>query len=572
MTYKENKIICNPLNLMYRYQIREIRKKHHVFREAADPTMILHNDKYLLFCSMSGGFWYSDDMYDWKFHETPELPIYDYAPDVRLINGRIVFSASKIGGKCRFYVSSDPLHEPFAPLEEAFPWWDPHLFQDEDGSVYFYWGCSTKPLKGIRLDPETLKPMGKKKLLIGGNPDKYGWERRGENNVATKPVNFMGFVFNLLMGKGPFIEGAYMTKYNGRYYLQYAAPGTEYNVYSDGVYVGDDPLGPFTYQPHNPFSSVPGGFITGAGHGSTFQDKNGKWWHITTMRISVNENFERRIGLFPCDFDSDGILHCEQELADYPFDVESGTKTDLMLLDGEPSASTFQPGFEPEKGCNEDVRSWWAADDNSDEQWFRLDLGGSKTVCAVQINFADHQMDAPEDLIKRQHKTILGGRTICITHKKIGYILECSENGIDWSILHDTRTNETDYCHDFIVLGEPSKARYLKLSHMTLPFNGVPAISGLRVFGYGNGPKPAQVQAIKGEHIGHLNIQLSWKDAVGATRYNVRYGIAPEKLYSSWQTPNNSLNLSTITTGETYYAAVDSINENGITPGEIVRL
>ena len=45
-----------------------------------------------------------------------------------------------------------------------------------------------------------------------------------------------------------------MTKHAGKYYLQYGGPGTEFSGYGDGVYVGDMPLGPFTYQAHNPFS------------------------------------------------------------------------------------------------------------------------------------------------------------------------------------------------------------------------------------------------------------------------------------------------------------------------------
>ena len=61
----------------------------------------------------------------------------------------------------------------------------------------------------------------------------------------------------------PFIEGAWMTKHGGHYYLQYGAPGTEYNVYADGTYVGDDPLGPFTYAPYNPVAYKPGGFVHG---------------------------------------------------------------------------------------------------------------------------------------------------------------------------------------------------------------------------------------------------------------------------------------------------------------------
>ena len=34
----------------------------------------------------------------------------------------------------------------------------------------------------------------------------------------------------------------------------------------------DMPLGPFTYAPYNPVAYKPGGFVQGAGHGSTFED------------------------------------------------------------------------------------------------------------------------------------------------------------------------------------------------------------------------------------------------------------------------------------------------------------
>ena len=37
------------------------------------------------------------------------------------------------------------------------------------------------------------------------------------------------------------------------------------------------------------------------------------------MRISVNDIFERRIGIFPAGFDDDGVLFCNQNFADYPF-------------------------------------------------------------------------------------------------------------------------------------------------------------------------------------------------------------------------------------------------------------
>ncbi|MCI1141387.1 hypothetical protein MOP88_01970 [Sphingomonas sp. WKB10] len=56
-----------------------------------------------------------------------------------------------------------------------------------------------------------------------------------------------------------------MTKVGGRYYLQYGAPGTEYNAYATGTYVGTSPMGPFTYAAYNPVGYKPGGFVQGQG-------------------------------------------------------------------------------------------------------------------------------------------------------------------------------------------------------------------------------------------------------------------------------------------------------------------
>ena len=103
-----------------------------------------------------------------------------------------------------------------------------------------------------------------------------------------------------------------MDKYHGKYYLQYACPGAEYNVYADGVYVSDSPLGPFVLAENNPYSYHPGGYMPGAGHGSTMWDRNGNLWHASTMRISVNHQFERRVGIWRAGFDEDGELFCNQ--------------------------------------------------------------------------------------------------------------------------------------------------------------------------------------------------------------------------------------------------------------------
>ena len=54
---------------------------------------------------------------------------------------------------------------------------------------------------------------------------------------------------------------------------------------------------------------------------------------------------------------------------------------------------------------------------------------------------------------------------------------------------------------------------------------------------------------------------------------NVRYGIAPDKLYQSWLVYDaDEVTLSTLMAGQTYYICVDSFNENGITTGKIIKM
>ncbi len=576
-----SKIMCNPMNLEYRYQYKKGPLGTGVFREAADPTIVLYNNIYYLFPSMSVGFWYSDDLYAWKYRAAPELPAYDYAPDVRAVNEGIVFTASKRGEKCSIWFSDDPLKTAFRKVSTPLEFWDPDIFQDDDGRVYLYWGCTTRePIWGIELDAKTMMPIGKKTAIIPENEAEHGWERVGEDNVLQPPKTFGDRLIRLALGTKPCIEGAFMTKHNGKYYMQYATPGTEHNVYANGVYIGETPLGPFTYQSHNPFSSKPGGFITAAGHGSTFQDKSGRWWHTATMRISVNDNYERRIGLFPCDFDEDGILYCNQNFADYPFDLDRTSDTRMtekpewMLVSykAEMSASSHQTGYGPELAADENIRTWWAAETAGKEEWLKLDLGRVMTVNAVQINFADHKLALPNLKKSQMVKENIGFRKIFAEKQETSFVLEGSD-GTEWKTVYDNRRKHTDFTHDLIVFDEPLVCRYLRISNMHVSMGGVPAVSGFRVFGNGNGTAPEQTELTEHTTAGDLDICLRWKKADGAIGYNIRYGIAPDKLYSSYQVyEQTELNLSMINKGQPYYAAIDSFNENGITSGEVTRI
>jgi hypothetical protein len=64
------------------------------------------------------------------------------------------------------------------------------------------------------------------------------------------------------------------------------------------------------------------GFIGGTGHGSTFQDSQGRYWHADTALIGVRHPFERRLMVFPSGFFPTGSgpnrLVAQTYLGDYP--------------------------------------------------------------------------------------------------------------------------------------------------------------------------------------------------------------------------------------------------------------
>lgn len=598
-------IFCNPLNVPYHYQFNADLRNNGVLkicREAADPSMILFHGRYWIFPSMNLSVWVSDDLAHWESRPLPEsLPLYDYAPDVRVLGDWVYFSASSRDHNCSFFRTKDILNGPYEKIEGSFPYWDPNLFPDDDGRVYFYWGCSSmEPIYGVELDPETMRPITEKRALIEGKPYQHGFERFGENNSilpasdAEIEQKFQGFLkarnmtedmlppgmANAVKGMfadRPFIEGAWMTKRAGKYYLQYAFPGTQFNVYGDGVYVADRPLGPFTMAENAPFSFHPGGFLPGAGHGSTMEDREGAWWHTATMRISVNHDFERRVGLWPAGFDERGELFCNQRFGDWPQDTEKlrrapWAEPDWMLLSAgkRVTASSHTPGHEPEKAAEENVQTWWQAETNAPGEWLRLDLGRIMDVRAVQVNFADDKLDIPSPGPIQGSST--QPRYIDPALQRTRWLLEVSEDGERWTILEDKRESDTDLPHDLVVREEGVCCRYVKLTVSEVPYAQRPCVSGLRVFGLADGEKPAP-PVFTAEPVNALDMLVHICQTSNALGYNILWGSAPDKLYHSWTVyVAGDVRIGALVDGRDYYVRVDAFNESGVTEGTVQKL
>ena len=593
--------LCNPVNINYRYQFNMDPRLHgqmQICREAADPSMILFHGRYYIFASMTLGVWVSDDLAHWENHRLPkELPLYDYAPDVRVMGDWVYFCASRREENCDRYRTKDILNGPYEKIEGSFPFWDPNLFIDDDGRVYFYWGCSNiTPIWGVELNPQTMQPISEKRVLVEGHPFEVGYERVGEDNsqlpASEAEIDAAYAAFHKRQGisedqvpeqvkplirgmfsRKPYIEGAWMDKQNGRYYLQYACPGTQYNTYSDGVYVSSSPLGPFTLAGNNPYSYKPGGFLPGAGHGSTMRDKKGAWWHTATMRISMNHDFERRVGIWPAGFDADGELFCNQRYGDWPMTVEGDPWRDpaWMLLSAgkKATASSFTEGHEPEKATEENVQTWWRASTTDRTEWLQIDLGRDFDVHAIQINFADDKIDipCPGQIVGGSQARYIEERDLATQWKLTG-----SADGKDWFVIEDKSDVQTDLTHDLILREEGIRVRFLRLSDMAVPYGQQPCISGLRVFGLGQGEKPAApVFTVRREN--DLDMMVSVQSQENTLGYNILFGNSPNKLYhSSMNFKAGDQRIGALIKGRNYFVRVDAFNENGITEGTCVRL
>ena len=546
---------CNPLNLDYGYCPIPNFVTQGKHRTTADPVIVLFKGNYYLFSTNQWGYWWSGDLLHWTFAPRkflkPQHKVYDdlCAPAAWVMGDSLYLLGSTYTQDFPIWASTDPRRDDWREAVGAFKAgaWDPAVFLDDDGRLYLYHGSSNLyPIYGWEIDRKTLQPIGEHVPLIQLHDDVYGWERFGEHQDNT----FLR----------PFLEGAWMNKHAGKYYLQYGAPGTEFSGYGDGVYVGDHPLGPFTYQPHNPFSYKPGGFARGAGHGATFQDKLGNWWHTSTIVINVKNNFERRMGLWPAGFDAHGTLYCNTAYGDYPTflpraageDHAKGNFAGWMLLNyNKPVAvSSTLGGFSANFAVDENLKTYWSAATGDAGEWIQSDLGAVSMVRAVQINYADQDAEVM-------------GKVPGLYHQ---YNLYGSLDGQRWRTLIDKSANTTDVPHDYVELESPTEARFIKLESLHVP-TGKFAISGLRVFGLGHGSRPEPVKqfaALRGD-TDRRNAWLRWQVNPAATGYVIYAGIAPDKLYTSIMVYGaNDYDFKAMDKNQAYYFQMEAFNENGI--------
>lgn len=537
---------CNPLNVDYTYMIYN-SDKDISYRSGADPAVVEFRGEYYMFVTRSHGYWHSTDLQNWKFIKPGRnwYPQGCNAPAAHNYKDSVLYVAGDPSGAMSILSSADPASGNWdATPAILHDLQDPDLFIDDDGKAYMFWGSSNVyPIRGMELERNRrFIKKGDTKELFNKDMDKHGWERFGENHADT-----------VLSG---YIEGPWMTKHNGKYYLQYGAPGTEFNVYADGVYVADNPLGPYTYQRHNPVSYKPGGYMNGAGHGSTVLGPGGRYWHFASMSLSINVNWERRLCMFPAGFDSDGIMYVDTRFGDYPRYAPSvarkaGEFRGWMLLSYKKpvTVSSSAGEFGAESLTDELTKTYWLAEADNDRQWAVIDLEKPANVCAVQINYHDY-------------KSNMYGKIDGLRHR---YTIEGSADGKTWETLVDRSDSYKDTPNDYVEVEFPKLVRYVRYRNIDVPTPHL-AVSEIRVFGLGTGKIPARPKRLTLDRkADRRDVAISWQPVEGAQGYNIIWGIAPDKLYSSWMVyDNNELLMKTLSTNQDYYFCIEAFNENGV--------
>lgn len=552
---------CNPINIDYGYTPIPNFSTWGRHRTTADPVIVNYKGDYYLFSTNQWGYWWSSDMLNWNFISRsflrPWNKTYDdlCAPAVGIIGDTMIVMGSTYTRDFTIWMSTNPKGNEWKPLVDSFDigGWDPAFFTDDDGRLYMYNGSSNVyPIYGVELDRKTLKPQGARKELYFLESWRYGWQRFGEHMDNT----FLD----------PFIEGTHMTKYKDKYYLQYGAPGTEFSGYADGLLAGNGPLGPFEAQ-SDPLSIKLGGFVRGAGHGATFQDNYNQYWHVATTVISVKNTFERRIGIWPTGFDEDDVMWCNTTFGDYPHyipspDIKSEYGKDglspyftgwMLLNYNKPvQASSTLGAYVPNNAVDELIKTYWSAKTGNKGEWFQSDLGNISTVYAIQINYADQDVDDDR----------LGKRTDQYHQYKLFYSID----GKRWNLLVDKSNNKKDVPHDYVQLEKPVQARYIKIENIYMP-TGKFALSGFRVFGHGNGARPDSVQdfVVLRTEKDKRSAFIKWKPVDNAYAYNIFYGTHPDKLYTSIMVhSNNEYWMKAMDAKRTYYFSIQAVNENGV--------
>jgi xylan 1,4-beta-xylosidase len=469
-----------------------------------DVTVVREANRYYLF-GTGGGAWVSSNLVDWKYQAVEvrgaRVPV---APHVVKYKGAFYMS----GNSAPLYKASDILGpyelagpwknekgEPWTGVSNGTPWngaFDVDIFIDHDNKPYLYApGRSTDGIYVAPLNPEDLTRFtAAPKRLFGFDPS-HVWERWGEANEYSHEA---------------WIEGPWMFKRNGVYYLQYSGSGTQWLSYATGVYTARSPLGPFTYAPGNPVLRKTTGVVTGPGHGCVVQGPDGNWWQFYTIVLS-NPPGGRRLGMDPIGFDAGGNMFVRARetpqwapgvVANPAKNGDSGsiplTINKLRNMHQQGRFSSQRPGHDAAYAVDNSNGTWWEPAEDDAQPSLTIDLGSTTEFAAEQLFTVDSSRI--EFVAGRGGFGAPGGRGAA-AQKPTGstafrYKIEASRDGQTFTTILDKTGNGVTKYTDFDEL-PPTPCRYVRLTVTDWPHivNSPLGIMEFTVFGTAlETPKP----------------------------------------------------------------------------------
>lgn len=433
------------------------------WRETADPSVLYEDGRWYLYSSC-GMVYYSDDFCTWK-HQRMEPYDCGYAPTVVKHKGKYYLC----GSLSDLYVSESPFG-PFesigrftlpdgAPLERCY---DPMLFSDDDGRLYLYYSTGLPEVLGAELDGDSpCRLLADPILLIKYDPS-HIWERNGENNEDKELCS---------------LEGPWMFKRNGIYYLIYCAPGTEYSTYAMGAYKGTGALCGFEYMKTNPFTSKKWGVVRGPGHGCVAEGPNNTLWAFYTCTMCYMDPMERRIGYDPIYINEDGDLVCP-EITENPRwapgatdDPISNGDTGLLCVTGRRRcyATSCASGRDAIYATDEDLMSWWQPADDDREPSLTIQMAPLGVLCsAVRLIWRDVGLSVKNG----------------VSAGPFRYKLELRDTvaSEEWTVVLDRADSTEDMVVDYRTF-DSIKANQARLTIYGSPCGVTPGLVNISIFG-----------------------------------------------------------------------------------------
>ncbi|MDO4292356.1 MAG: family 43 glycosylhydrolase [Eubacteriales bacterium] len=458
MEYKFKRTYCNPLPMPDYPHGSEVNGFSNC-RELADPTVIWHRNKWILYATI-GSVYESEDYKNWKVCTQCDMP--------KLVAPTVVEHKNKfylMGSESALYCADSP-YGPFEELgkitddtgEELYIR-DPMLFSDDDEKLYLYWGLGKDGIYGMELDhKQPCRGIGKPISLCKFCPE-HVWERMGAWN-QNEGMSF--------------IEGAWMLKHQGEYYLIYSASGTCYRTYAWGVYRSRSPLKDFIYQKTGPILLKKYGLVNGTGHGSVVKGPGHTYWAFYTVKMCYATKYERRIAMDPVGFDETGNLYIgevteiPQWLPGIKKNPEKGNDSGLLPLTSEEQAvtSSHAPGRDALYAVDESMLTWWEPSDKDSRPFITIDLRACYKIAAIRIIWRDVNLD--------YEKGILPG--------PFQYKVEGSKEGTRFEEILDCTDNQMDYAVDYRTFPE-KEARHIRLVITGCPEGIRPGVINFTAFG-----------------------------------------------------------------------------------------